>query len=297
MGIYESLESDSDDNSFTPNRTNLPTIHIITDSVGATAAAVARAAAAQFGTKDPHIEIHGQVHDPKDIAKYLDAHAQLHREQVGSDALVVFYTLASEETRQGMEDYLAAHQNIVAVDLLSPAVNALSRVTGRKPFGSPNLLYVTDESYFRRIEAMEFTIAHDDGANPQDLPQADIVLLGVSRCSKTPTSIYLSQMGYKVANVPLDLQTEPPRELAQVQRGRLFGLTTTPEVLVDIRRRRLGNAALVAGSYADPEMVYEDLEAARAFMRKLGCIVVNTGHRAIEETAQEILRYYVRIVS
>lgn len=281
----------------TPNNTDLPTIHVITDSVGATAKAVARAAAAQFGNNNPHMEVYGQAKSIDDIANYLDEHARTHKELLGDDTLVVFYTLAAKEAQQGMEAYLASHRNIVAVDLLSPAVNALARVTGRKPFGSPNLLYVTDENYFNRIEAIEFTIAHDDGANPQDLTQADIVLLGVSRCSKTPTSIYLSQMGYKVVNVPLDLQTEPPRELNDVERGRLFGLTTTPEVLVDIRRRRLGKAVTVAGSYADPEMVCEDLEHARAIMRKLGCIVINTGHRAIEETAQEILRYYVKIVS
>lgn len=281
----------------TTNGTDLPTIHIVTDSVGATAKAVTRAAAAQFGTTMPNIELCTQVTCADDIASYLDAHAALNQERLGNDTLVVFYTLAAQETLHGMTEYLASHPNIIAVDLLTPAVEALSRATGKKPSGNPKLLYVTDENYFNRIEAMEFTIAHDDGAHPQDLPEADIVLLGVSRCSKTPTSVYLSQLGYKVANVPLDLQTEPPREIYDVAPGRLFGLTTTPEVLVNIRRRRLGNAQAVADSYADPEMVYRDLESARAFMRKLGCIVVNTGHRAIEETAQEILRYYVPVVS
>ena len=154
---------------------------------------------------------------------------------------------------------------------------------------------MADQSYFRRIEAIEFTIAHDDGRNPQDLPLADIVLLGVSRSSKTPTSIYLSQQGYKVANIPLDPATEPPAELFDVDRTRLFGLMTTPEVLVGIRERRLGNAAGVASRYADPSFVYEDLEAARALMRRLGAIVIHTENRAVEETAQEIMRYYERI--
>ena len=121
-----------------------------------------------------------------------------------------------------------------------------------------------------------------------------MVLLGVSRSSKTPLSIYLSQQGYKVANVPLDLHTDPPRQVHDVDRTRLFGLMTTPEVLVGIRQRRLGNASVVAASYADPEYVYQDLEQARALMRKLGCIVVHTENRAVEETAQEILRYYER---
>ena len=109
-----------------------------------------------------------------------------------------------------------------------------------------------------------------------DVGVFDIVLLGVSRSSKTPTSIYLSQQGYKVANIPLDPTTEPPAELEQVDRTRLFGLMTTPEVLIGIRQRRLGRASAVASRYADPEYV------------------IHTENRAVEETAQEILRYYER---
>ena len=130
--------------------------------------------------------------------------------------------------------------------------------------------------------------------NPLSAQQADIVLIGVSRSSKTPLSIYLSQQGYKVANIPLDPSTEPPKEIYDVDRTRLFGLMTTADVLIDIRQRRLGRAQMIASRYADPEYVYEDLEKARALMRKLGCIIVHTEKRAVEETAQEILRYYER---
>ena len=107
-------------------------------------------------------------------------------------------------------------------------------------------------------------------------------------------SIYLSQQGYKVANIPLDPSTEPPSEVYTVDRTRLFGLMTSPEVLIGIRKRRIGNAGHLAPRYADPEYVYEDLEKSRALMRKLGCIVVHTQNRAVEETAQEILRYFER---
>ena len=143
---------------------------------------------------------------------------------------------------------------------------------------------------------MEFTVEHDDGRNPQDLPDADIVLLGVSRSSKTPISIYMGMEGYKVANVPLALGTEPPKEIYDCDPSRIFGLMTTPDVLVGIRQRRLGGsgriASMVAASYAEPEMVYQDLEEARALIRKLGCIVIRTDNKAVEETAQEILRYF-----
>ena len=206
----------------------------------------------------------------------------------------MFYTLVSEHLRRQLADYVAAHGEVVAVDLMTGAIDAIAQMSGREPLAQPGGLHVADQHYFRRIEALEFTIAHDDGRNPQDLVHADMVLLGVSRSSKTPLSIYLSQQGHKVANVPLDLHTEPPRQVFDVDRTRLFGLMTTPEVLVGIRQRRLGNAGVVARSYADPEYVYQDLEQARALMRKLGCIVVHTENRAVEETAQEILRYYER---
>lgn len=272
----------------------MPTIHIISDSVGVTAQAVARAAAAQFGVNDPKIEILPKVQNFEQIRAFLDEHAAYHVHTMGDDRLLVFFTLVDRAMSDQTAAYIAAHDNIMGVDIMTGAVEAISELSGMRPTSRPGSLREANEVYFRRIEAIEFTIAHDDGRNPQDLTQADIVLLGVSRSSKTPLSIYLSQQGYKVANVPLDPSTEPPSQIYDVDRTRLFGLMTTADVLTDIRQRRLGNASLVAASYADPEYIYEDLEKARALMRKLGCIIIHTEKRAVEETAQEILRYYER---
>lgn len=276
------------------NTTPLPTIHVISDSVGLTAQAVARAATSQFGVTDPCIEVLPKVNEFSDIKQFFEEHGAHHREVLGSDRLLVFYTLVDEGLRVQVKAYVEEHPNIVAVDLLSAAIDAIADVSGLAPSTKPGGLHVADENYFKRIAALEFTIAHDDGRNPQDLTQADIVLIGVSRTSKTPLSIYLAQQGHKVANIPLDLHTDPPRELEDVDSTRLFGLMTTPEVLINIRQRRLGNASAVAASYADPEQVHRDLEESRALMRKLGCIVVRTDNRAVEETAQEVLRYYER---
>lgn len=276
----------------TATEENLPTIHIISDSVGVTGQALARAATSQFGETNPYIEVFSKVDDFDDIKNYLDEHALLHKEELGDERLLVFYTLANQDLSQKLKVYCDAHPTITAVDLMSEAVAAISSFTGLTPSFSPGGLHVADSNYFHRIAAIEFTIAHDDGRNPQDLADADIVLIGVSRSSKTPLSIYLAQEGYKVANVPLDLLTEPPAELSNVDPTRLFGLITTPDVLTGIRQRRLGNAQSVAGDYANPEYVCQDLESARALMRKLGCIVIRTDNRAVEETAQEILRYY-----
>lgn len=272
----------------------VPTIHVISDSVGVTAQAVARAAAAQFGVNDPKIEVLPKVQNFAQIRAFLDEHAAYHVHTLGDDRLLVFFTLVDRAMSEQTAAYIAEHDNILGVDIMTGAIEAISELSGLKPTSRPGSLREADEGYFRRIEAIEFTIAHDDGRNPQDLTLADIVLLGVSRSSKTPLSIYLSQQGYKVANVPLDPSTEPPAQVYDVDRTRLFGLMTTADVLTDIRQRRLGNAAVVAASYADPEYIYEDLEKARALMRKLGCIVIHTEKRAVEETAQEILRYYER---
>lgn len=270
----------------------IPTIHVISDSVGVTAQAVARAASAQFGVTNPRIETVSKVSSFHEIKRFFEEHVEEHRRFYGDGRIVVFYTLVDDDTRLEVTNYCENHPDIFAVDLLGKAIEAISAVSGLEPADIPGGLRVADQNYFKRIDAMEFTIAHDDGRNPQDLTKADIVLLGVSRTSKTPTSIFLSQQGYKVANIPLDPQTDPPKELFDVDPSRVFGLVTTPEVLVGIRRRRLGNAACVASSYADPEEVYRDLEKARSLMRKIGCIVIHTDNRAIEETAQEILRYY-----
>lgn len=287
-----SAENITDTGSLT---TPIPTIHVISDSVGVTAKAVARAAAAQFGESNPKIEVMSKAKRFADIKTYIDMHEAAGRQKNGDGRILVFFTLVDRNLRRQLIEYAEEDKNIVLVDLMTNAVEAISNLSGRCPAGLPGSLHTIDSHYFQRVEALEFTIAHDDGRNPQELTRADIVLLGVSRSSKTPVSIYLSQQGYKVANVPLDPSTEPPREIYEVDRTRLFGLMTTPDVLVGIRRKRLGNAGGVASKYADPEYVYEDLERARALMRKLGCIVVHTENKALEETAQEILGYYERV--
>ena len=260
------------------NTTPLPTIHVVSDSVGLTAQALARAAAAQFGVTNPNIEVLPHVRSFEEVKQFIAEHGELHKRLKGDENLLIFYTLVDGDLRRSLSDYCESLPNVVAVDLMTDAMNAIAKLSGQTPSKRPGGLHVADQHYFRRIEAIEF----------------NIVLLGVSRSSKTPTSIYLAQQGYKVSNIPLDPSTEPPKEVFEVDRSRLFGLMTTADVLVGIRQRRLGNAAVAASKYADPEYVYEDLDRARALMRKLGAIVIHTENRAVEETAQEILRYYER---
>lgn len=296
--------------------TDLPTIHVVSDSTGTTAKALARAASASFGQTNPYIETLPGIKSARELTEELTAHFDHHREKKIPGAFIIFYTLVDEELREAMDAFVAEAreilardhcsqvkspdaegvaypvQEVIAIDALAQAHDALTQATGRTPVPNPGALYSVNDQYFKRLGAIDFTINHDDGRNPQDLTKADIVLIGVSRTSKTPLSIYLSQLGFKVANVPLDAQTDPPKQLFAVEPSRIFGLMTTPELLVKVRKRRLVKAEHVAQSYSELESIYEELGSAHDLMRKLGCIVIRTDNRAIEETAQEILRYY-----
>jgi regulator of PEP synthase PpsR (kinase-PPPase family) len=226
------------------------------------------------------------------MAAFIEAHLeQAQRQAEGAEEMVLFHTIADVGLRSQLQDYLKGRP-VAAVDLIGPAIEAIAEVTGRKPKGEPGLIRKPGEEYFDRVGALEFAVAHDDGRNTEELDQADIVLIGVSRSSKTPIAIYLATKGFRVANVPLVLGTEPPPQLFEIDARRIFGLTSDPVLLSKIRYSRLGDAADVASAYADPANVQTDLNEARQLMRKLGCVVVRTDNRAIEETAQEILRYY-----
>jgi len=264
-----------------------PVINIISDSLGDSATTIAEAAASQFTEGNCVIE-----RLPK-VSAFTQVEAFINRllEASGGKAIVVFYTFADPALRSQMDEYVQG-KNIAAVDILGPAIEAIAQVTGMRPKGKAGLIHRTDSGYFERVEAMEFAVDHDDGRNPEQLELADIVLIGASRTSKTPLSVFLATQGYRVANVPLAPEIAPPHQLFELEPARIFGLTSEPQLLSEIRHRRLGTAAEVAGRYADPDYVQEDLEQARAVMRRIGCIVVHTDNRAIEETAQDILHYY-----
>ena len=270
----------------------VPTVHVISDSLGDTAADVALAAASQFSSGAVHIQRLPKTQNLEQVKQFLDSHKPSD-EAVAQGKFVVFYTIADPIFREEIKWELE-RRDCVAVDLLGPSVEALSKLTGEVPSGKSGAIRRTDARYFRRIEAMEFSVNHDDGRNTNELALADIVLIGVSRTSKTPLSMYMAFQGYKVANVPLAPGVEPPRELFDLEPHRIFGLLSTPQILSEIRYRRLGTAEAraAAGSYAEPLLIEDELKEARALMRKLGCIVVRTDNKAVEETAQEILMYF-----
>lgn len=256
-------------------------IHVLSDSLGETGEMVARAAAGQFEPGSFRIERLPKITSAEQLREEVAQHC--------GQYCIFFYTLVHPGLCAEMERL--CEQGVNGVDLLSPAVDLLKHATGYEPTGEVGAIRRTDEDYFDRIEAMEFAVKHDDGRNPEGYAEADVVLVGVSRSSKTPLSMYLAFKGIRVANIPLAPGVEPPKELFEVDPRKVFGLVTDPAVLLDIRKERMKELGTWVPRYAEREAVEQELEEARALMRRIGCLVVHTDNRAVEESAQEILRH------
>lgn len=256
-------------------------IHVVSDSLGETGEMVARAAAGQFGPDAFQIERLPKIRTPEQLRSEVKQHC--------GEYCIFFYTLVDKRLCDEMERL--CDEGINGVDLLSPAVTLLTETTGYVSSGEVGSIRRTDEDYFDRIEAMEFAVKHDDGRNPEGYAEADVVLVGVSRTSKTPLSMYLAFKGIRVANIPLAPGMTPPPELFDLDPRKVFGLVTDPELLLEIRKERMRELGTWVPRYAEREAVEQELEQARALMRRLGCLVVHTDNRAVEESAQEILRH------
>lgn len=262
----------------------LATVLVISDALGETAASVALAAAGQFDEGAVAIERLSRVQDARQVKRYLESLAG------AAKKIAAFHTIVQDELRSEVAGLLV-EQGIAAVDLLGPAIDTIAALTGLAPKGIPGIIHQTDERYFQRIACMEYAVEHDDGRGADDLSEADIVLIGVSRTSKTPLSMYLALQGYRVANIPLAPQIEPPQALFEVDPARIFGLVTTVEAIAPIRVQRLGTAQAqsAAGSYADPDAIELEFAYARSLIKRLGCFVVHSDGKAIEESATEII--------
>ena len=258
------------------------TIHILSDSLGETADAVAWAAAAQFPRGTFRVERLPKVSTVDQLLEVVGQHCGRY--------CIFFFTLVEEGLRQEMMR-LSTEHGVRCVDILGPGVDLLASVTHTAPRGVAGTIRQPDEAYFDRIGAIEFAIRHDDGRNPEDLKDADVVLIGVSRTSKTPLSIYLASKGLYTANIALVRGSEPPPELFEVDPRKVFGLTSSPAVLAEVRSKRMAELGTYVAHYAERGDIEEDLAEARTIMRKIGCIVVHTDNRAVEETTQEIMRY------
>ncbi|MDI6893527.1 MAG: pyruvate, water dikinase regulatory protein [Bacillota bacterium] len=256
-------------------------IFVVSDSLGETAELVARAAAIQFDSHRMEFMRVPYVEDARVLMGVFE-HAR-------TRPSLLVYTLVRPDLRKLVQEQ-SRQLGIPAVDVLGPLLEAMQKVAGFPPRLQPGLIRQLDEAYFRRIEAVEFAVKYDDGRDLRGLGRADLVLVGVSRTSKTPVSLYLAQRGYKVANVPLVPEIPLPAELQALPRGRVVGLTIAPESLCAIRSERVKAMGLNGPArYADPDRVREELAYAREVFRQLGCPVVEVTYRAIEETANRVL--------
>jgi len=261
-----------------------PVIHVISDSLGETAEMVARAAVSQFDGGRAEIRRIPYVNTIEHLEEVLN--------EAGAAGAVIAYTVVLPEMKQRLEE-LVKEKNLTAVDILGPMIETVSQHYGLTPKLKAGLLWQMDEQYFRRVEAIEFAVKYDDGKDPRGLPLADIVLVGVSRTSKTPLSMYLAHKRLKVANVPLVPEVPLPKELMQIPAKRLVALTIKPNLLNAIRTERLKALGLTSNaSYASMERIFMELEYAEGVVRRLGCPIIDVTNKAVEETASRILEIY-----
>jgi len=258
-------------------------ITICSDSVGETAEAVVKATIRQFQGKDVRLKRIGHIKQESEITTIM--------EQVAVDGGFVAYTLVQPELREMMKQE-SIRLGVRAVDIMGPMMQAYIDTFNGAPQSKPGLLHELDRDYFKRVEAIEFTVKCDDGRDISSMLKADIVILGVSRTSKTPLSIFLAHKGYKVTNFPLVPEVKVPDELFKIRSGKIIGLTIDPESLIRIRTERLKTLGLSYGSqYSSMQRIMEELEYAAALMKQLRCPVIDVSNKAIEETAGTIMDY------
>ena len=257
-------------------------VFIVSDATGDTGEMVVRAALAQFQETQVHLERFGQVRSDEQIADIVRRAAAVRG--------VLVYTMVSVELRQKIHQE-ALGMGVPTVDILGPILTRLSDYLELSPLSRPGLFRHLDQSYFKRLEAVDFTVAHDDGLGADTLGQAEIVIVGVSRTSKTPVSLYLSFRGWKVANVPLVGGLDPPRQLFEIDARRILGFTIDPQQLKTLRLHREKRLrAGMLGAYVDGEAILREIEAANRLFRSQGWPVLNVTSKAIEETSTEVMQ-------
>jgi regulator of PEP synthase PpsR (kinase-PPPase family) len=260
-----------------------PEIFVVSDGTGETAVAAVRAAMSQFPTRW-RLRTFAETRTPSQLERILELATE-------SGALVVF-TLVAEDLARAVREG-GQQRGVPTVDLLGPLIWAVSEHSGLAPQLRAGALHGFGADALRRVEAVEFAVRHDDGANLHTLFQADLVLIGVSRTSKTPLAMYLAHRGYKTGNVPLVPGMDPQPELLDLDPRKVFGLVVAPDTLVEVRRSRM--RALQAPpwmNYADPEPVQAELQRARRVFRERGWRVVDITNRAVEENAARIIELY-----
>jgi len=258
-------------------------IVLVSDGTGETAAQMTKAAMVQFSGHNIYFTRYKNVRNQTQIEAICD--------DAAAEKDLLIFTIVSPQLRAFLVSR-CREMGIQYVDLLGPLLAGLAGHFGYEPKSIAGLLHDVNEDYFKRIEAMEYTIAHDDGRDLTGLEKANIVILGISRTSKTPLSMYLSHQGWRVANIPMIHGFEVPPEVFAIDQRKVVGLTIDPESLATIRRNRLERLGQdKGGEYADPEKVNSEIEyATEIFKKNRRWPVFNVTGKALEETASEIIK-------
>lgn len=256
---------------------------VISDGTGETATAMTRAAITQFPEKEIFFTRYKNVRTKEHIDAIFQE-AALHHD-------MVVYTIVSPELRSHVQE-ISRTEHVRSVDLLGPLLSSFANIFEMEPDYQPGLLHAVNDQYFEKVAAVEFTLNHDDGRNIKSLQEADVVLVGISRTSKTPLSIYLSMEGIKVVNIPIVMGLPLPDKLFEIDPRKIFGLTIDPEALREIRHNRLSRLGVDSnGDYADAKKVSEEIEWANGiFSENKRWPVFNVTGKALEETAAEIIK-------
>lgn len=258
------------------------TIYAVSDSIGETAEQVAQAAASQF---DDEIEVKRvpYIKTLEDVEELIGEIREINNVMIVSTIITV--NVREYLTQKGVEN------NIWVVNVLGPIINVSSSILNKQPQYNPGAMWKTDETYFKRIEAMEFAMQYDDSKDYRGLKNADVVLVGLSRTSKTPLCMYLANKGIKAINIPLVPEVGVPDELFEVDRKKVFGLVINPLRLIEIRKKRLDKFHRIPSDieYAGDARVLEEFDFSDRIMKKLGCKTIDVTERAIEDTALIIL--------
>ncbi len=258
-----------------------PRVFIVSDSLGETAELVTKAALSQFGEAAVSMHRFPMITSGSDIDAIVLAATER--------PTLIVYTLIVPEVREAMNT-LTEVRGVIAIDVMGPMMSGFIQLLGAPPQLRPGLIHQMDAAYFRRIECVEFAVKYDDARDPKGFLLADVVLLGVSRCSKTPVSMYLAHRRYRVANLPLVPEVPLPKEIFQVPRQKMVGFRIDPRTLTDIRVERMRTMGLRRdANYADPGRILGELDWADQVYRKLGCAVIDVTNKAIEETAVRVL--------
>jgi len=261
-------------------------LHLVSDATGETVNILARACLVQFDNIQATEHLWTMVRSEAQVKEVL--------ESIKENSGFVICTLVNEQTREILE---RGCRKLCApcISVLDPIVDALGAHLNAKVHARPGRQHVMDAEYFSRIEAMHFALSHDDGQSTWDLDEADVVLLGVSRTSKTPTSIYLANRGVKTANIPIVPGCPVPEEIFNTQNPLIIGLTKDPKRLIEIRRQRLRILNQDENTdYIDPEMVSKEINDARRLFLKCDWPIINVSRKSIEETAATILQLFNR---